>query len=86
MGALMNFRGFLIDCSLVYFFGGGFFHNQLLELWYSNPTSLLQLRSSHCCLDWSNYVGCFPVITLLICPKIALAILFFLFFLIVDVS
>ena len=66
----------LVDCSLVYFWGVVFFHNQLLELWYSNPTSLFQLRPSHCCLDCSNDVGCFPVITLLILPKIALAFFF----------
>lgn len=60
---------FLIDWFLWFIFGVCFFHSQLLELWYSNPTSLFQLRPSHCCLDCNNDVGCFPVITLLIHPK-----------------
>lgn len=66
---------FLIDWFLAYFWGI-FFHNQLLELWYSNPTSLLQLRPSHCCLDCSNDVGYFPVITLLIGLKTVLVLFF----------
>lgn len=58
------------------YFWGILFHKQLLELWYSNPTSLLQLRPRHCCLDCSNDVGYFPVITLLIGLKIVLVLFF----------